>query len=131
MMVACGTAAMLGHVFTVWGALFFGGWKGGKGVATGAGMLTGLVPVGVLAGLIVFVFAVASTRLVSLGSILSAVTIPLRWRSSSSSSSGDFKASAAAVWVFALAVPLFIVWTHRENVRRILTGTEPKVSGPA
>ncbi|MEM6326554.1 MAG: glycerol-3-phosphate 1-O-acyltransferase PlsY [Bacteroidota bacterium] len=126
-MVAAGTAAMLGHVFTIWGALFFGGWKGGKGVATGAGMLTGLVPVAVLAGLVVFVTVVATTRLVSLGSILSATTIPIalgvRTLLAPSTAPG------LAIWIFALAVPLFIVWTHRANVRRLLAGTEARVSG--
>jgi glycerol-3-phosphate acyltransferase PlsY len=126
--VASGAAAMVGHVVTVWGALFFGGWKGGKGVATGAGMLAGLVPVAVLVGLIVFVVTVASTRLVSLGSMLAAAAIPasLAVRQFAFGYEADL-----AVWAFALAVPLFIVWTHRENVRRLMAGTESRVSGPA
>ena len=128
-MVAAGATAMLGHVFTVWGALFFGGWRGGKGVATGAGMLTGLVPVAVLAGLAVFIGAVALTRTVSLGSILAATTIPVALGVQSalfpSTSPGR------AIWAFALAVPLFILWTHRANVRRLLAGTEAKVTDSA
>ena len=127
-MVVAGAVAMLGHVVTVWGALFFGGWKGGKGVATGAGMLTGLVPIAVLAGLLVFVVTVASTRLVSLGSILAATTIPATLIVQQFLLGRTF---ATAIWVFALAVPLFIVWTHRDNVRRLVTGTEAKVSDPA
>ncbi|OZC03275.1 glycerol-3-phosphate acyltransferase [Rubricoccus marinus] len=127
-MVVAGAVAMLGHVVTVWGALFFGGWKGGKGVATGAGMLTGLVPIAVLAGLLVFVVTVASTRLVSLGSILAATTIPATLIVQQFVLGRTF---ATAIWVFALAVPLFIVWTHRDNVRRLVTGTEAKVSDPA
>lgn len=129
-MVAAGAAAMLGHVFTVWGALFFGGWKGGKGVATGAGMLTGLVPIAVLAGLAVFIATVATTRLVSLGSILAATTIPVALGIQAllrPSTAPD----GSAIWIFALAVPLFIVWTHRSNVRRLLDGTEARVSGPS
>ncbi|MEL6615849.1 MAG: glycerol-3-phosphate 1-O-acyltransferase PlsY [Bacteroidota bacterium] len=126
--VASGAAAMVGHVVTVWGALFFGGWKGGKGVATGAGMLTGLVPVAVFAGLLVFVLTVATTRLVSLGSMLAATTIPVTLAVQRFALGHEI---APAVWVFALAVPLFIVWTHRENVKRLLSGTEAKVSDPA
>ena len=91
-------------------------------------MLTGLVPVAVMAGLIVFVVTVASTRLVSLGSILAAVTIPASLAVRRFAFGHDI---APAVWVFALAVPLFIVWTHRENVRRLLAGTEARVSDPA
>ncbi len=128
-MVAAGAVAMLGHVVTVWGALFFGGWKGGKGVATGAGMLTGLVPVAVLSGLLVFVLTVASTRLVSLGSILAATAIPVTMALQQFVfGRGVF---ASAIWVFAVAVPLFIVWTHRDNVRRLIDGTEAKVTDPA
>ena len=127
-LVAAGTAAMVGHVVTVWGALFFGGWKGGKGVATGAGMLTGLVPLAVLVGLLVFVVTVASTRLVSLGSMLAAAAIPATLAVRRFVLGHDVD---AAVWAFALAVPLFIVWTHRENVRRLLAGTESRVSDPA
>ncbi|MEM1056870.1 MAG: glycerol-3-phosphate 1-O-acyltransferase PlsY [Bacteroidota bacterium] len=128
-MVAAGATAMIGHVFTVWGALFFGGWKGGKGVATGAGMLTGLVPVAVLAGLIVFVSTVALSRMVSLGSILAATTIPIALGAQSllypSTTPGR------AIWIFAIAVPLFILWTHRSNVQRLLDGTEAKVTDTA
>ena len=128
-MVAAGATAMLGHVFTLWGAMFFGGWKGGKGVATGAGMLTGLVPVAVLAGLVVFISAVTLTRMVSLGSILSATTIPVALGVQAllfpSTAPGN------AIWAFALAVPLFILWTHRSNVRRLLAGTEAKVTDTA
>lgn len=126
-MVAAGTSAMVGHVITVWGALFFGGWKGGKGVATGAGMLTGLVPIAVLAGLAVFVVTVGLSRTVSLGSILSATTIPIALGLQSLLAPST--APGRAIWIFALAVPLFILWTHRSNVRRLLAGTEAKVSG--
>ena len=120
--------AMVGHVFTVWGALFFGGWKGGKGVATGAGMLTGLVPISVLAGLAVFVGAVWASRMVSLGSILAATTIPVVLAIQQFAFGIE---RGAAIWIFALAVPLFIVWTHRSNVRRLLNGTETRISTPA
>ena len=126
--VASGAAAMVGHVVTIWGALFFGGWKGGKGVATGAGMLTGLVPLAVLAGVTVFAVTVAATRLVSLGSILAALTVPV---SLAVRQFGLGHAVDPAIWAFGAAVPLFIVWTHRENVRRLLDGTEARVSDPA
>ena len=119
-----GTAAMLGHVFTVWGRVFFGSWKGGKGVATGAGMLAGLAPLPVALAAVVFASVLAATRYVSLGSILAAVSLPVTlavlhvafdWR------------SPPPVWIFALVVPAFIVWTHRANVRRLLDGTESRI----
>ncbi len=127
-----GTAAMVGHVVTVWGRLFFGSWKGGKGVATGAGMLTGLAPIAVGLALVVFVAVLAVTRYVSLGSILAALSLPL---SLVVLDVAFGVTSPPPVWVFALLVPAFIVWTHRANVRRLLDGTETRVgagsSGPA
>jgi glycerol-3-phosphate acyltransferase PlsY len=119
-----GTAAMLGHVFTVWGRLLFGSWKGGKGVATGAGMLVGLAPIAIGLAAVVFGVVMALTRYVSLGSILGALSLPvtlvalhvgLDWR------------SPPPVWIFAVVVPAFILWTHRANVRRLLDGTESKM----
>ncbi len=119
-----GTAAMLGHVFTLWGRLFFGSWKGGKGVATGAGMLTGLAPLPVGIAFLVFVGVFASTRYVSLGSILAALTLPLALLALHF---GLGRSYPPPVWIFAFAVPAFIVWTHRANVRRLLNGTESKM----
>lgn len=125
--VLAGAAAMIGHVWTLWGRLFFGSWKGGKGVATGAGMLLGLIPVAVGAALAVFAATMALTRWVSLGSILASLTLPVAL--------GVQQALGARVapplWAFALVVPFFIVWTHRENVRRLLAGTEPRLGDPA
>ena len=125
--VAAGTAAMLGHVFTLWGRLFFGSWKGGKGVATGTGMIAGLIPVATLVAVAVFAATMAATRWVSLGSILATLSLPVTLGIQTLLGARF----AAPVWVFALVVPLFIVWTHRANVRRIADGTEPRLSDKA
>jgi len=123
-----GTAAMLGHVFTLWGKVFFGSWKGGKGVATGAGMLAGLAPLPVGLAFLVFVGVFATTRYVSLGSILAALTLPLALLALHF---GLGQAYPPPVWIFAFVVPAFIVWTHRANVRRLLDGTESKIGAKA
>ena len=123
-----GTAAMLGHVFTVWGRVFFGSWKGGKGVATGAGMLTGLAPLPVGLALVVFVAVLAATRYVSLGSVLAALSLPV---SLVVLHVGFGVENPPPVWIFAVLVPAFIVWTHRANVRRLLAGTEPRIGQKA
>ncbi len=126
-MVLAGMAAMLGHVYTLSGRLFFGGWGGGKGVATGAGMLAGLVPLAVLIAAAVFAAAVAATRYVSIGSILATLTITavvLVQRALGAE-------VAAPVVGFVALVPLFILYTHRTNVRRLLDGTEARVTDPA
>lgn len=119
-----GAAAMIGHVVTLWGRLFFGSWKGGKGVATGAGMLTGLAPLPVGIALLVFIGVFAATRYVSLGSILAALSLPL---SLLALHFGFGWESPPPVWIFATVVPAFILWTHRANVRRLLDGTESRI----
>ncbi len=125
--VAAGVAAMVGHVVTLWGRVFFGSWKGGKGVATGAGLIAGLIPTATVVAVAVFASAMWATRRVSLGSILGAVSLPITL--------GVQTALGARVeppvWGFALLVPLFIVWTHRTNVRRLLDGTEPRLGDKA
>lgn len=123
MAVLAGAAAMVGHVWTAWGRFFFGSWKGGKGVATGAGMLVGLIPIPVGVGAVVFAATLALTRWVSLGSILAALTLPAVLGVQLALG----RTAPPPVWGFALVVPLFIVWTHRTNVRRLLAGTEPKM----
>lgn len=123
-----GTAAMIGHVHSVWCRLFFDQWRGGKGVATGAGMLTGLAPVPVGLALLVFAGVLAATRYVSLGSIVAALSLPL---SLLALHYGLDVRTPPPVWIFAIVVPAFIVWTHRANVRRLLDGTESRIGGKA
>ena len=126
--VIAGASAMVGHVVTLWGRLFFQSFKGGKGVATGAGMLLGLIPVAVGVALLVFIATMVATRYVSLGSILAAVSLPVTLAVQQFALGADV---APPVWVFALVVPFFIVWTHRTNVRRLLDGTEARFADPA
>ncbi len=123
-----GTAAMLGHVFTVWGRVFFESWKGGKGVATGAGMLAGLAPLPVAIAAALFAAVLATTKYVSLGSILAALSLPLTLLALHF---GLGIENPPPVWIFATVVPAFIVWTHRANVRRLLDGTESRIGSKA
>ena len=122
-MVIAGAAAMTGHVFTIIGRYFYGSWRGGKGVATGAGMLLGLIPVAILIAIAIFAAVVALTRYVSLGSILATSSIPftlLIERALGFGVPGPF-------FAFAVIVPLFIIYTHRSNVKRLLNGTESRI----
>ncbi len=103
-------AALVGHLFSVF--LAFGG---GKGVATGLGVLFGLAPAAAPVPLVVFVALVAAARIVSLASIGAAAASPLAiWLCGYSASS----VIAAAV------IAGLIVWRHRENIERLLAGTE-------
>lgn len=110
--LAFGTAAILGHMFSPWV-----GFKGGKGVATSAGVFAALSPWAVLAGLVLWIGLAFGTGYVSLASIAAAIALPpLIWFTPHTG--GD-----ALVW-FSLPMAVFIVWKHRTNVRRLMAGEE-------
>lgn len=120
--VMAGMAAFLGHVYTVVGRYFYGNWRGGKGVATAGGMLLGLVPLAVGVAFALFWGVVALTRFVSLGSLTAAVAIPLTVLVERAAG----LEVAGPVLLVTLVVPFFIFYTHRANVKRLLTGTESR-----
>lgn len=107
--------AVLGHTFPL-----FASFKGGKAVATFAGMILAYQPLLLLYGLIIFLILLAITRMVSLTAM---VTISL----------GVLLSLLFNDWVltaFALAIDIFIIYRHRANIQRILNGTENKVPMP-
>ena len=111
--LAAGLGAFVGHLFPVW--LKF---KGGKGVATALGVFIMLFPWAVLVSLGVFILTVLITRYVSLGSVLAAIAFPIA-----------AYLLGAKDWLALLpvcAVSLIIVVKHRENIRRLLSGTESR-----
>jgi glycerol-3-phosphate acyltransferase PlsY len=104
--------AVLGHSFSL-----FTKFKGGKGVATAAGGVLVLVPVSCLIGAAVWVVTFYATRYVSLGSILAAVAVPLAsW----------LRGNPVPLNLVVTALGLFVIIRHRENIRRLLAGTENK-----
>ncbi len=111
--IAAGALAILGHVFPVWT-----GFKGGKGVAVGAGALIGLVPLASAVLIVLWVLLVVVTRYVSVASIVAALAAaPLAWL---------FGAPWPYVAFIALAA-LFVIVKHRENIQRLLNGTENRI----
>lgn len=106
-------AAFLGHLYPVY--LKF---KGGKGVATAAGGIGVLAPLAVMVALVVFIVVVAAGRRVSAGSMSAAAALPV--------SAFFIGLPPASVAVFALMSFLIIV-RHKENIRRLVAGTEPRV----
>ena len=118
-MVIAGLAALLGHCFPVW--LKF---KGGKGVATAAGVYLALCPPAFLGGLILFLLIAGFSRYVSLGSVTAAVAMPLLmyflW--------APHHAPPLVITFGALAVAILIVYKHGGNLQRLMRGTEPKFS---
>jgi len=106
-----GVAAMLGHVFSV-----FVGFRGGKGVATGAGIVLGLAPLAFLAALGVWALVVARSGYVSLGSIVAAALLPIL-------AYFLHPDQRELVW-FLAGLGVFVIVMHRANIRRLLAGTE-------
>ena len=109
----CAVAAVAGNCWSV-----FLGLRGGKGVATGLGAFLRLMPLATLAALPVFVVVVLTTRFVSLGSLLAAGCVPL-----GALALGYPRASALA----AAGVAAIVVLRHRENIARLVAGTEHRV----
>ena len=110
--IAVGVAAIAGHVRPVF--LRFG--KGGKGVATAAGVFLALAPVPMLVAFAVFVAVVLGTGYVSLGSLISAVILPTLLAITAGVSSPLFVVSAI--------IASFVFWTHRANIGRLRRGEE-------
>ncbi len=117
--IIAGMSAVFGHIWTV-----FAGFKGGKGVGTGAGMIVGLVPQAVLAGLIVFIIVFATTRYVSLGSITASLTIPVFLFLQKYAFHQPVQ---TPILILGMLVPVLILYTHRSNIQRLLQGTENRI----
>jgi len=105
-----GVLAIVGHCYPVY--LRF---KGGKGVATALGIFLVLDPVAVFGGCAAFLLAVGLTRYISLGSVVAATSVPLLVL---------LLGRPLPLILSACAVGALIVWRHRDNLRRLLTGTE-------
>jgi glycerol-3-phosphate acyltransferase PlsY len=119
--LVAGLAAVLGHLFPVWL-----GFRGGKGVATGAGVLgASAVLVGVSwvgpAAALVWLAVAAATRISSAGALAACAAAPfLAWA-----------AGSGLLAVFAGLIAALIIGKHRGNIRRLLAGTEPRIGASA
>ena len=105
--------AFLGHSFSC-----FTKFRGGKGVATGAGGFAVLFPFGALIALAVWLLAVFGTRYVSVASMLAALSLPI---------SAYFLHRSPVLIGVSLAIALFVVFRHRANLSRLAAGTENKI----
>ncbi|MDD5766258.1 MAG: glycerol-3-phosphate 1-O-acyltransferase PlsY [Candidatus Marinimicrobia bacterium] len=115
-MVLAGLCAILGHTFTI-----FAGFKGGKGVAAGAGMIIGLYPSAFLVCLVIFALVLFSTGIVSISSITAAVSLPFVLLISNRLTDRQID---AGLIIFSFIIPLFIIYTHRANINRLINGEE-------
>jgi glycerol-3-phosphate acyltransferase PlsY len=110
--LACGVAAVVGHVFSV-----FVGFKGGKGVATAAGAMLGLTPLAVGVAAVVWIVLVLLTGYVSLGSMAAAAVLPVAVYLLEGSVQPEI------LWI-SIAIAAGVIVLHRRNIRRLVEGTE-------
>jgi len=110
---SAGIAAIVGHIYPVWC-----GFRGGKGVAASAGVFAVLAPLATAAAALVFVVTIAATRFISAGSIAGALALPV--------------AAAAVnlpnpVVAGTLLAAVIVLVRHRDNVSRLMAGTERRI----
>lgn len=114
--LACGLAAIAGHIAPV-----FTRFRGGKGVATAAGVFLAMAPLATAACVALWVVLVVATRYVSVGSISAAVVLPF-------AISGEAMLrrlpQPRSLLVTGAFVAVFVVARHRQNIRRLIAGTE-------
>jgi len=119
--IIAGCAAILGHIWTL-----FAGFKGGKGIATAAGMLVGVAPLEVAVSVAVFAVVFLVTHYVSLGSLSAAVAFPLTMFFRENIFMAEVPGYNTLIF-FSIGISLLIIFTHRTNIRRLLKGTENKI----
>ena len=112
--IVIGMAAILGHTFSL-----FLKFKGGKAVATTLGVFLVLVPYAILILLVVFFVIFGLTRYVSLASIISAVVLPI---------AVYFTTRHIPLTVLGIIIGLLVIIRHKENIKRLINGTESKLS---
>lgn len=110
--MAYGAASILGHVFSFWV-----GFRGGKGVATSAGVFLALAPLGTGVALAVWIVAVWTTGFVSVGSIAAALTLPAVLLAIPD-------ARDPLLLPVTVLLAAFVLWTHRTNIARLRRGEE-------
>lgn len=119
-LVVAGLMAVLGHVFPI-----YLGFRGGKGAATGLGMMAMLLPIPTLIAFVVFASIAAAWRYVSLATILGtvslfiAVTVQKFWL---------VQEVDSVYFILTLVLAILIIFTHRRNISRLLSGTENRIN---
>jgi glycerol-3-phosphate acyltransferase PlsY len=120
--IIAGCAAILGHIWTL-----FAGFKGGKGIATAGGMLIGVAPVEVAVSLGIFIVVFLVTHYVSLGSLSAAASFPLTMFFRENVFMVSIPGYKTLIF-FSIGISLLIFYTHRANIKRLLKGTENRLS---
>lgn len=119
--VAVGLATIVGHMFPVYLKL-----RGGKGVATALGVVLVLSPVCSGIAFAVFALTFALTRIVGLGSIVASLTFAISYFAVNGKSA--FAASQLSLTAFSVLIPALIVFRHRSNIKRLISGQEKPIA---
>lgn len=119
------TVVIAGHVWSVWLRLFTGKWSGGRGVLTGAGAVLVVMPVAALVATLIAVPLVLISRYVSLGSITGAAIIGLVILIA------VLLQQANWLYLFFIILPIFVIAAHKDNIDRLLKGTERRLGEKA
>jgi glycerol-3-phosphate acyltransferase PlsY len=112
--VLAAAAAVVGHMYPL-----FLGFKGGKGVAVGAGTMLALVPWMGVAAFVLWLCVSLATRYVSIGSVVTAIAYP---------AAAFATGQPWPVTVFALGTGAWVIWRHRANIARLRAGTEHRIN---
>jgi glycerol-3-phosphate acyltransferase PlsY len=120
--IIAGCAAIIGHIWTA-----FGSFRGGKGIATAGGVLVGLASIEMLVALGVFIVVFVASRYVSLGSVSAALSVPLAMLLRHNVFHAQLQGYNTLIF-FSIGISLLLVYTHRENIRRLLAGTENRLT---
>ncbi len=120
--IICGVAAVIGHIWTI-----FAGFRGGKGIATGLGVLIMIVTIDMALALGIFFLVVSLSRYISLGSIAAAVAVPLILVIRENLFGIDIQ-GYHTILPFTIILALLVIYTHRKNIDRLIKGSESKLS---
>lgn len=118
--IIAGSAAVMGHVWTV-----FAQFKGGKGINTALGMLIAIVPVELGIAVGVFLLVVFASGYVSLGSMIAAASLPTTMVVRHSIFGVEIQGYHTLI-LFILGLAVFLIYTHRKNIGRLLQGQESR-----
>jgi acyl phosphate:glycerol-3-phosphate acyltransferase len=110
--LACAAAVVIGHVYPVWF-----GFRGGKGAATLIGVVLGLHAMAAVPTMLVWVTVLLLTGYVGLATMLAALSFPLY---------AQWGIRSEPLLIFGIAMALFVIFTHRANISRMVSGTESR-----
>ena len=119
----CGLAVITGHIYSV-----FIGFKGGRGVAVGLGQMAAVSPLSAIAVLLVALPVMRSTGYVSLGSVLGCAVCPIIIALEAYVLQGTIFGLSPSYLAWSVVCSGYVIFAHRDNIQRLLNGTERKLS---